>query len=350
MKIQKKIFGLTRHNNKAYLFTLSNDNGMTVKITNYGGIITGIFIPDKNGKAENVVLGFDRLDDYVSEKYIDDGPYFGAIIGRVTNRIAGGRFTIDGTEYRIRSKNQLYSHHGGIEGFDKKLWEAETKSGGHEVSLVLRYLSRDMEEGYPGNLTVTVTYTLNNDNALIIDYAARTDKKTHVNLTNHAYFNLTACREDVLNHELIIHADQYTETDENFIPTGKLLPVKGTPLDFTEKHLIGERIRLQKHGNGYDHNYVLNDYHGQIRKAAEVTEAASGRKLEVYTTEPGMQLYTGNYLNGTFRNRDIIFSKRMGVCFEAQHFPDSPNHPGFPSTLLAPGEIFHSETVFRFSW
>lgn len=349
MEIQKQIFGLTRNNKKIYLFTLSNDNGMTAKITNYGGIITGIFIPDKNGKTKNVVLGFDWLEDYLSEKYISDGPYFGAIIGRVTNRIAGGRFTIDGTEYRIRAKNQLYSLHGGIEGLDKKCWKAETKTDGNEVSLVLRYLSRDMEEGYPGNLAVTVTYTLDNDNMLTIDYTARTDKKTHVNLTNHTYFNLTACREDVLNHEVVIHADHYTETDENFIPTGKILSVRGTQLDFCGKHRIGERIHLQKHGKGYDHNFVLNDYTGQIRKAAEVTEAVSGRKLRVFTTEPGMQLYTGNYLDGTFSNRDIVFSKWMGVCFETQHFPDSPNHLKFPSTLLCPGETFNSTTIWEFS-
>ena len=350
MDIQKKTFGLTRNKRQAYLFTLSNDNGMHVKITNYGGIITGIFIPDKNGKTENIVLGFDRLEDYLTEQYINDGPYFGAIIGRVANRIAGARFTIDGVEYRIPSKFDLYSLHGGIEGFDKKLWEAETKKSRQGVSLVLNYLSSDMEEGFPGNLSVTVTYTLNNKNELIIDYSARTDKKTHINLTNHSYFNLTGGRDNVLDHELIIYADRYTETDDVFIPTGKLLPVTGTPLDFRRKHRIGERIHRQIKGKGYDHNYVLNNDSGRLGKAAKLTEAKSGRKLEVLTTEPGMQLYTGNYLDGTFGNRGIVFSKRMGVSFETQHFPDSPNHPEFPSTLLNPGETFGSETIFRFSW
>lgn len=348
MHIQKEIFGRTKDSKPVYLFTFSNNNGMTVKITNYGGIITGIFIPDKNGNIENIVLGFDRPEDYLSEKYLNNCHYFGAIVGRFANRIARGRFSIDGIEYDIRRKNENYSLHGGIEGFDKKLWDAKTSMVKNEISLTLSYLSRDMEEGFPGNLETEVSYTLNNNNEIRIEYTARTDKKTHVNLTNHTYFNLTACKEDILNHKVIIHADQYTETDENTIPTGKLLPVGGT-LDFRQKHRIGERIH-QVEGNGYDHNYVLNDFSQKIGKASEAVEKTGGRKLEVFTTEPGLQFYTGNYLDGTSKNNNTVYSKRMGFCFETQHFPDSTSHPGFPSTLLNPRETFKSITVYRFSW
>ena len=311
MNLTKKFFGLTEKGESADIFTLSNDRNIQVKITNYGGIITEILIPDKNGKKENIVLGFDSLDDYFSEAYKESKPYFGAIIGRYANRIDNGQFTIDGNQYSVPCNLGDYSLHGGLEGFDKKLWQAKSIEEEDAVGLELSYLSIDMEEGFPGNFHVIVTYMLNNENELQIDYNATTDKKTHHNLTNHAYFNLNGCEENVLNHEVTIHADSYTEVDQNSIPTGNFTDVSGTCMDFRTPHKIGERIKSVD-GNGYDHNYVINNFDGTLRETAVAFDEVSGRLLKVLTTEPGVQFYTANYMDGSLKRDNTVFSSRMG--------------------------------------
>lgn len=348
MHLEKKVFGKTKDKQTAYLFTLKNDNGIEIKITNYGGIITQILTPDRNGKLEDICLGFGKLEDYFSPAYLKANPYFGAIIGRYANRIAKASFTIDGQVFRF-AKNNLYNTlHGGIEGFDKKLWKAETQTENNSAQLILTYLSQDGEEGFPGNLRVRVIYELNNDNELKISYQAKPDKNTHLNLTNHTYFNLSAGKQNVENHLLKINADYYSEADEENIPTGKSIPVSGSCMDFRQLRLIGERID-EVNGNGYDHNYELNDYDGNLHLVAEAIDKESGRKLDVFTTEPGIQFYTANWLDGTLNNGRKVFSKRIGYCLETQHYPDSPNQPDFPTTLLNPGEIFQSTTIYRFS-
>jgi aldose 1-epimerase len=326
------------------LFTLTNKNGMEVKITNFGGIVTYIAVPDKNGKLENVVLGFDSLKSYQGTH-----PYFGSIVGRYGNRIAKGKFTLNGTTYNLAVNNGVNHLHGGIKGFDKQVFHVDTSySTMDSLVLGLSYLSPDLEEGYPGNLKVRVRYVLTGNNELKIWYEAETDKPTVINLTNHSYFNLTGCKENILNHELVLMSDSITPTDTTLIPTGILAPVAGTPFDFTSVHKIGERIG--KVPGGYDINYKLRNKAGQLVKMAEVVEPSSGRVMEAFTTEPGVQFYTSNFMDGTLTGfNGIRYEKHYGLCLEAQHFPDSPNQPQFPTTVLMPGERYRQLTIYRFS-
>ncbi len=325
------------------LYTLSNAKGMEAAITNYGGIIVSIKVPDRGGKPGDVVLGFDSLDGYLKEH-----PYFGAIVGRYGNRIAKGKFKLNGAEYTLARNNGENALHGGLKGFDKKVWTAKPSGN----SLELRYVSKDGEEGYPGTLSATVRYTLTNENELRIDYTATTDKATVLNLTNHSYFNLAGAG-DILGHQLTINADRFTPVDAGLIPTGELRPVAGTPFDFRKPHAIGERINNNdeqlKLGKGYDHNFVLNGAAGTLRLAARATDPSSGRVLEVLTTEPGLQFYTGNFLDGSVKGKGgRAYAFRNGFCLETQHFPDSPNKPSFPTVVLKPGQTFRSTTVFKF--
>jgi aldose 1-epimerase len=327
------------------IFTLRNANGIEIKATNYGGIITSIVAPDRNGRPGDIVLGFDDLQSYVK-----DSPYFGAIVGRYGNRIAKGRFTLDGHTYTLAVNNGPNHLHGGLKGFDKMIWNAEPLAGA--TGLVLSRRSKDGEEGYPGNLDARVTYRLTDDNQLVIDYHATTDKATPVNITQHSYFNL-AGQGDVLGHELTIDADRYTPVDANLIPTGELAPVEGTPFDFRKSTPIGARIdqpnQQLKNAGGYDHNWVLNRKGTGLQLAARVVEPKTGRTLEVSTTQPGLQFYSGNFLDGTLKGKGgRVYEKHAGLCLETQHFPDSPNHPAFPSTILRPGEQYDTQTVFRF--
>src|ERR1041384_1661440 len=329
------------------LYTLRNVHGVEVKITNYGGILVSLKVPDRNGKFDDVVLGFNDLDTYLKGH-----PYFGALIGRYGNRIAKGRFTLNGVEYKLAVNNGENTLHGGIKGFDKVVWtgsETKTKAG---PAVVLTYLSKDGEEGYPGNLQVRVVYTLTNNNELRIDYSATTDKDTVINLTHHSYFNLAGeGNGDILNHLLMINANRFVPTDAGSIPTGELRSVAGTPFDFLKPTAIGARINQDdeqlKFGNGYDHTWVIN---GQgMRLAATAYEATSGRAMQVWTTEPGVQFYTGNFLNGTLTGKSgKIYQRRFGFCFETQHYPDSPNHPAFPTTTLKKGATYTSTTIYRF--
>ena len=341
MEITKEPFGKTKDSTEIYLFTLKNDQGMVAKITNYGGILTELFVPDKDGNFEDVVLGFDNLEDYLG-----DHPHFGGTIGRYGNRIAKGKFSIDGEEYTLALNNGENHLHGGIEGFDRKIWNAEPVKTENETALKLSYLSEDMEEGYPGNLNVNVTYTLTNDNVLKIDYEAVTDKACPINLTNHSYFNLTAFKQDVYGHEVMIDADRYVIVNESLIPTGELPVVEGTPMDFTTPVKIGARI--DDVPGGYDHCYVVNKEPGELKLIAKVAEPESGRVMEVYSTEPGVQLYTGNFLDANVGKNDIIYHKHYGLCLETQHFPDSPNQPDFPSAILKPGEKYTQSTIYKF--
>ncbi|MCF8230074.1 MAG: galactose mutarotase [Bacteroidales bacterium] len=341
MKIGKEKFG-TVDGYEVDLYTLENIYGMRVRITNFGGIITEIIVPDKAGDFGNVVLGFDSLQPYLGEH-----PYFGAIIGRYANRIAKGKFTLLDKEYELATNNGPNHLHGGLQGFDKVVWDAKTIEESYRVGLELRYVSRDMEEGYPGNLYAIVTYWLNAENELKIEYKALTDKPTPVNLTNHTYFNLNYGNGDILDHEILIKADEYTPVDENLIPTGEMKRVAGTPFDFRTMKAIGKDI--DKVPGGYDHNFVLNN-NDQIAKVAEVYEPKSGRNIEVVTDQPGMQFYTGNFLDGSLLGRDsTVYEKHYGFCLETQHFPDSPNQKEFPNTILFPGQKFVSTTIYRFS-
>lgn len=347
MDIQQQLFGKTESGLPVDLFTLSNDNGLGVKISNYGGIVVSVMTPDRQGEFGDIVLGFDTLEEYVRQN-----PYFGCIVGRYANRIAQGKFKLDGVEYKLAQNNGQNHLHGGIKGFDKVVWTAEAVTGEGEVGLKLTYLSQDGEEGYPGNLSVEVVYTFTQHNELKIDYAAATDRVTIVNLSNHSYFNLAEAG-DVLGHEIMINADRFTPVDETLIPTGELRAVKGTPMDFTRSTPIGARIdqpdeQLQLAG-GYDHNWVLNNPDGSLSLAARVKEPTSGRVLEVYTTQPGVQFYTGNFLDELVGKGGQVYRKRSGFCLETQHFPDSPNQPNFPSVVLNPGERYEQTTVFRFA-
>jgi len=343
-------FGKTTDGQEVQLYTLTNAHGLKATISTYGGTVTSLQVPDKAGKLGNIVLGFDNVSGYQSPAFLKAGPYFGALIGRYGNRIKGGKFTLDGKEYTLAKNNGPNSLHGGTKGFDKVIWAAEPVASATDgQALKLTYLSKDGEEGYPGNLSVTVVYTLTDNDELKIDYTATTDKATPVNLTNHSYFNLGYGQDkDVLGHEVTIPADRYTVVDATLIPTGELRPVKGTPFDFTTPHTIGERIGQVP--GGYDHNWVLNNASGSgMHAAATVYEPTSGRTLEVTTTEPGVQFYTGNFLDGTLKGTgDVTYSKHYGFCLETQHFPDSPNQPKFPSTVLKPGDTLHSTTVYRF--
>ena len=343
--IKRSDFG-TVDGKPVYLYTLTNAKGDEVKITNYGGIVTSWISPDKNGKRSSIVLGFDSLSGYLAKP-----PYFGAIVGRYGNRIAKGRFKIGDSTYSLAVNNGSNHLHGGLKGFDKQVWEATVANDSVPV-LSLSYLSKDMEEGYPGNLKVNVVYTLTEDDALQIEYTAETDKPTVLNLTNHSYFNLTGDhRNTILDHKMMIKADYYTPVDTGLIPTGELKAVKGTPFDFNTPEKIGTRI-AQTGGNpvGYDHNYALKRSDNSLQEVVTVTDSLSGRKLELFTTEPGVQFYTGNFLDGSIKGSDgVPFNKNTGFCLETQHFPDSPNQPKFPSVLLKPGEKFHSITKYKLS-
>lgn len=335
------------------LFTLKNSHGMVVKITNYGAIITSILVPDRKGNVADVALGFNRLEDYINSV---DRPYFGAIVGRYGNRIAKGRFSLDGHDYKLATNNGENHLHGGIIGFDKVVWDAKPISDDHWSGVELSYLAKDKEEGYPGNLKIRVTYKLNEENELSVDYHATTDKPTPVNLTQHTYFNLKGeGNGDILDHELMINADRYTPVDAEQIPTGQIADVKNTPFDFTKPKAIGRDIKKTheqiKYGNGFDHNFVINrPKNSPMALAARVYEPSSGRVLEVETTEPGVQFYCGNFLDGRLIGKGgKPYLNRGGFCLETQHFPDSPNHSEFPTTILRPGEELGSHTIFRFS-
>jgi aldose 1-epimerase len=346
MNVKKESFGQTKDGEQVDLYTLANQNGVTVKITNYGAIVASLITPDKEGQPGDVVLGFDNVSGYQSDAYMKNMPYFGAIVGRYGNRIAKGRFSIDGQEYQLATNNGPNHLHGGVKGFDKVVWTAEPVSG--QNALRLTYVSPDGEEGYPGTLTSTVVYTLTNDNELKIEYTATTDKATHVNLTNHSYFNLAAGQaQDALGHIVRINADRYTVVDVTLIPTGELRKVAGTPMDFTNAQPIGARIAMVE--GGYDHNWVLNNADGTLKKAVEVFEPVSGRFMEVFTTEPGVQFYSGNFLDGSLEGKGNTYNKHYGFCLETQHFPDTPNQPAFPSTLLRPGNTYTQSTVYKFS-
>lgn len=334
-------FGTMNDGTAAQLFTLKNSNGMEVSITNYGGIVTSVKVPDKNGNIDNVVLGFDDLEQYKS-----DHPFFGAIAGRYANRIAKGRFELNDEVYELAINNGENHLHGGVEGFDKKLWDAEVNED--ENAVTFSYLSPDGEEGYPGNLDVEVTYTLTDENELQIDYHATTDKATVVNLTNHSYFNLSGDpSRGILDHLVTIHASQYTPVDDGLIPTGELRAVEGTPFDFTEPEYVGARI--DSIPPGYDHNFVLDNPGTGIRKIATVEHEESGRIMEVYTDQAGVQLYTGNFLDGSFMDRKgNPIEQYAALCLETQTFPDSPNKPNFPSPVLNPDETYETRTIYQF--
>lgn len=330
------------------LFTLSNANGMEVKATNYGGILTHIRVPDTGGTFEDVALGYDSLDGY-----LDRSPFFGAIVGRYANRIAGAEFTLDGETYPLAANNGPNHLHGGERGFDKVVWAAQPFEEADRRGILLAYTSVDGEEGYPGTLDVQVTYTLTDDDELIVDYQATTDAPTPVNLTQHAYFNLAGVgKGDVHDHEVMINADRFTPVDSTLIPTGELRPVEGTPFDFTDPTPIGARIDAAdqqiEYGGGYDHNFVLNGAAGEMKLAARVYEPTSGRVMEVRTTEPGVQFYTGNFLDGSITGKGATYTARSGFCLETQHFPNSPNESSFPSAILRPGEEYETRTIYAF--
>ena len=350
-KIEKIAFGTLPDGRGVDQYTLKNAKGMEVKIMNYGGIITHLTAPDKDGKYEDVVLGFDSLGGYFTPP-----PYFGAIIGRFGNRIAKGKFTLEGKTYQLATNNNNLNHlHGGVVGYDKVLWSAEPIEGA-EPALKLTYLSKDGEEGYPGNLNITVIYTLTNDNALKIDYAATTDKTTIINLTNHSYFNLSAAKNDVLDHEVTLNADKFLPVDKGLIPTGELRAVAGTVFDFTNPTVIGKGINDEtdeqiKLGGGYDHAWILIKKEvNELSLAATVLEKTSGRKMEVMTTEPAIQFYTGNFLDGSLTGKGgVKYTKRFALCLESEHYPDSPNQAAFPSTVLKPNEKYSTTTIYKFS-
>lgn len=346
--VTKMNFGKTDDGTPVELYVLTNTKGVTAKIMTYGALLTEMHVPDRDGKFDDVVLGFDNLKGYLAGH-----PFFGTTVGRVANRIAKGKFKLDGKEYTLATNNGPNALHGGLKGFDKKVWKAEPVPGKDSVGVKFTYRSPDGEEGYPGNLTSTVTYTLTNENELKIDYAATTDKATPVNLTNHSYFNLGGIKGgNILNHELMLVASQYTPTDETLIPTGEIKPVKGTPLDFTNPTPIGARIAQLKDypGGGYDHNYVIRRDGEALVLAADVYEPKTGRELLMYTTEPGVQLYTGNFLDGKLKGKGgVAYGKHYGFCLEAQHYPDSVNHPNFPSIILMPGKTYKQTTVYQFT-
>ena len=350
LKIDKIQFGETMDGTGVDLFILSNNNGMEVRIITYGGIITSWTAPDKNGDYKDIVLGYNTLAEYEAET-----PYFGALIGRYGNRIAKGKFSLDDQEYTLAVNDGVNHLHGGLKGFDKVIWDAKTIVSDSTVSLELSYLSKDMEEGYPGNLETKVTYTLNNKDELSVNYEATTDKPTIVNLTQHSYFNLTAdFNQDILGHELVINADSFLPIDNTLIPTGEFRDVTGTPFDFKTSKAIGihidnENIQL-KNGLGYDHCWVLNDQNTGVRFVASAYEPVSERLLEVFSDEPGIQFYSGNFLDGTLPSKNNgVYQHRTGFCLETQHYPDSPNQKNFPSVRINPGEKYNSKTVFRLS-
>lgn len=347
--IKKESFGTLPNGKRIDIYTLRNKNGLEFKIMNYGGAIVSAKVPDKNGNIADIALGYDSL-----KGYLKNNPYFGPIVGRYANRIAKGKFTLNGKEYTLATNDGPNHLHGGIKGFDKKVWNAVPEKVKKGVALKLHYLSKDGEEGYPGNLNVTVTYTLTNNNELRIDYSATTDKTTIVNLTNHTYWNL-AGKGDILNHKMMINANKFTPVDSTLIPTGELKDVAGTPFDFRKPRTIGSRInennlQLKYANGGYDLNWVLNkNVPDSLTLAVRVTEPTSGRVLEIWTTEPGIQFYSGNFLNGSIVGKNgHVYRKHDAFVIEAQHFPDSPNHPNFPSVVLRPGEKYRQITIYKF--
>lgn len=350
MNLQQQKFGTLPEGTQVDLYTLENDHGVVATITTYGGIVVSLMVPDQHGKFDDVVLGFETLDGYLAGH-----PYFGAIIGRYGNRIAKGKFVLNGLEYTL-AQNERENHlHGGLKAFDKVIWQSSEFKNDDGVGLKLTYLSKDGEEGYPGNLDVTVIYTLTNNNALKIEYSAASDKDTVVNLTHHSYFNLLGAMsgKDILEHEMMLNADCFTPVNQELIPTGELQSVKGTPMDFTQPIAIGTRLHDEYEqlaiAGGYDHNWVLNRQDDSSILAARVYESATGRVMEVHTTEPGIQFYTGNFLDGSITGKgNVVYQKHAGFCLETQHFPDSPNQPAFPSTVLKPGEKYTQTTVYTF--
>ena len=343
-----KNFYAMHGSDSVFQYTLTNNNGMVVKIINYGGTVTDILIPDKNGVMGNVILGYESLSGYTQT----GNPYFGCLVGRYANRIANAKFSLDGKEYTLAANNNGNTLHGGLKGYDKVVWEVSgTETLADHSDLKLKYESKDGEEGYPGNLTVKCYYRLTDDNELKINYSATTDKATPVNLTNHCYFNLSAGADStILDHELVLNADRFTPVNDKLIPTGKIDSVAGTPMDFTARKKIGKEI-AQVAGGGYDHNWVLNKVGRGAELAGSLYHAASGRHMEFYTSEPGIQFYSGNFLDGTLTNTraGAKYVKHAGLCLETQHFPDSPNQPSFPNTILKPGETYRHETTYKFS-
>ena len=344
--ISQAPFGKTADGTPVEIYTLRNDKGCEARIMTYGGIVVSLKVPDKNGNFGDVVLGYDKLDDYVK-----NSPFFGALVGRYGNRIAKGKFTLDGKEYTLAVNSGANNLHGGPVGFDKRVWKATALLTADGPVLKLNYLSQDGDQGFPGNLNVTATYTLTADNGLLLSYTATTDKPTLCNLTQHSYFNL-AGKGDVLNYLVYINADKFTPVDKALIPTGELKPVEGTPFDFRKPTAIGARINAAdeqiKFGNGYDHNWVINKPPGKLGLVARVTDPTSGRVMEVLSTEPGVQFYTGNFLDGYTGKGGWVYKNRSGLCFEPQHYPDSPNHPQFPSAALKPGETYQNTILYRF--
>jgi aldose 1-epimerase len=339
-------FGKTPDGASVEIFTLKNGKGMEARIMTYGATLVSLTAPDKSGKMQDIVLGYDELPGYVAGK-----SYFGAVVGRYANRIANGTFKLDGKTYHVPVNDGKNSLHGGTRGFDKRVWSVKSADA---HSLTLAYLSKDGEEGYPGNLTATVQYTLTDGNELRLDYTATTDKPTVLNLTNHSYFNLANEGEgDILGHEITLVSNEFTPTDAGLIPTGELRKVEGTPFDFRKPHAIGERIHDNdpqlKMAGGYDHNWILSRKGNSLSLAARVYEPKSGRVLEVLTTQPGIQFYTGNFLNGGKGKHGVAYNKNAALCLETQHFPDSPNQPSFPSAVLRPGQTYHETTAFRFT-
>jgi aldose 1-epimerase len=348
--IKKEALGKTREGQAVDLYTFSNAKGMEVRAMTLGGIILSIKTPDRTGKFDDVTLGFDSI-----EPYLAGNPYFGALIGRYGNRIGKAKFKLDGKEYKLAANNGPNALHGGLKGFDKVLWQAESFDKPEGVGVAFSYTSADGEEGYPGTLKAKVTYTLTDKNELILDYHATTDKATPVNLTNHTYFNLAGPGvRDILDHQMMINADNTTPVDSTLIPTGEIKSVQGTPFDFRKPMAIGARIDANdqqiKYGPGYDHNFVINRKGPGLVLAARVVEPTTGRVMEVSTTEPGIQFYTGNFLDGTLTGKGgHVYKRRYAFCLETQHFPDSPNKPKFPSTTVKPGETYTSQTVYAFS-
>ncbi|MGO2147908.1 aldose epimerase family protein [Halomonas sp.] len=356
--VEQSTFGQLPDGREVQSYRLTNANGVELQVINYGGTIVSLKVPDVDGNIDDIALGFESLDGYLSDTYQQANPYFGALIGRYGNRIAEGQFALEGETYSLATNDGDNHLHGGEQGFDRVLWQAEPFENDKGTGLVLSYVSEDGEEGYPGELTVEVTYTLTDQNELIVDYQAETDKATPVNLTQHSYFNLKGEGNDsILDHQLILNADAFTPVSESLIPTGELQPVEGTPFDFTQATSIGERIEQDndqlRFGQGYDHNFVLNRDNaeqGDLVMAARVWEPQSGRLLEIKTTEPGIQFYSGNFLAGDLTGKSgNAYPQRSGFALETQHFPDSPNQDAFPSTVLQPGETYRSRTIFRFS-
>ena len=350
VNVNKEFFGKTSDGANVDQYTLKNSNGMEVSVISFGGIITSLKAKDRDGKNEDVVLGFDNLGDYENKS-----PYFGALIGRYGNRIKEGKFSLDGVEYKLAKNNGENHLHGGLKGFDKVIWDVEVEVNKSSASLMLRYTSVDTEEGYPGNLGVKVTYTLTNEDELKVRYEAETDKKTIVNLTQHSYFNLSAgLRKDILGHEITIDADYFLPVDMTLIPTGEIREVVQTPFDFREFKVVGDDIDLDDtqitYGNGYDHCWVLNNQDEGVRFVASAYDPLSGRLLEVFSDQPGIQFYSGNFLDGTLQSKEGgNYEFRSGFCLETQHYPNSPNQENFPSVILNPGEKYNSETIFKFS-